>query len=99
MKNGLLNRAAQSNLKTAHREDPDKDLEFLTIDEACELSKLSRWSIYRLLRKTDADGNYLIRWSKLGSSRNSPVRIDKASFMAFLETKVQYAHKEGGEEK
>ena len=94
MKTGRLNQAAQSNLKAAHREDSDKDLEFLTIDEACELSKLSRWSIYRLLRKTDSGGNYLIRWSKLGPSKNSPVRIDKASFMAYIESMTVHPEEE-----
>ncbi len=96
MEKGDLKWAAQEVLKAALTERSHKDVEFLTTDEASEMAKVSRWTIYRWRMLKDADGGYLIRWSKLGSGKNSPVRIDKESFMAFLESKVQYANKEGG---
>ena len=72
--------------------------EWIPIKEACKITNFSRWTISRWLRMKDSDGNYLIRWSKSGPSKNSPVRINRASFKAFLETKVQYAKKDGAEE-
>ena len=75
------------------------ELKFITIKEACEILKFSRWTITRMLRMKDANGNYLIRWSKHGNANSSPVRIDKASFRAFLESKVQQAGKEKEVEK
>ncbi len=74
-------------------------IKYITIKDACEITKFSRWTVSRWLRMTDSNGNYLIRWSKNGPSKNSPVRINEASFMAFLETKEQHAKKEGGEKK
>ena len=70
--------------------------EFITIKEACKNTKFSRWTIARMLRMTDANGNYLIHWSKHGNANSSPVRIDKESFDAFFESKTQRA-KDGKE--
>ena len=64
------------------------DKEYLTIKDACRITKVSRWTITKMLKMTDAKGNYLIRWSKLGRL----VRIDKASFCAFLESYDQHAN-------
>ena len=91
MKNGKLHRAAQLLLDAAVAEGHEDALEFLTIKGACELAMVSRWTVARWLRLKDAEGNYIIRWHKLGKSRNAPVRIAKASFIAFLESQVQYA--------
>ena len=65
--------------------------ELLTLAEACTLSKVSRWTVARWLRLKDANGNYIIRWHKLGKSRTAPVRINRASFIAFLESHLQDA--------
>lgn len=84
-----LQAAAEILIDAANAEQKE-NIEFITIEEAGELIKLSRWSIMRRLRLKDEDGNYIIRWHKLGKSRNAPVRIAKASFIAFLESQVQY---------
>ena len=70
--------------------------EFLTIKEACIITKFSRWTIARMLRMTDANGNFLIRWYKYGNANSSSVRIDKESFDAYFESKKQRA-KDGKE--
>lgn len=96
--NSSLAQAAQEILKAAITQRSHKDVEYLTVDEACKMAKVSRWTIYRWRMMKDSNGEYLFRWSKLSSGKNSPVRIDKASYIAFLETKVQYAKKDGAEE-
>ena len=78
-------------LLDAANAEQKESIEFITIDEAGELIKLSRWSIMRRLRLKDEAGNYIIRWHKLGKGRNAPVRINRASFIAFLESQEQYA--------
>lgn len=91
MKNRSFNRAAQVILNAALADGHEEALEFLTIKGACELAMVSRWTVARWLRLKDANGNYLIRWNKLGKSRTAPVRINRASFIAFLESLEQYA--------
>jgi hypothetical protein len=58
----------------------EKDPEYITYPEACEIAKVSRWKIMRWTKLPDS-GIIVI---KLGSAQSSPVRIVKASFMAFL---------------
>ena len=99
-KPSTINAAARHQMDAAKDEVKmsEKDaLELITIKEACEKAKSSRWTISRWLKQKNADGNYIIRWFKLGSAQTSPVRIDKASFEAFFESKVQQAG-EGKEE-
>lgn len=72
-------------------------LKFITIEEACEKAHIKRWKLAEWLKLKDENGKPLIRSFKLGSSKNSRVRIDEASFNAFLESKVQQAG-EGKEE-
>ena len=91
MKNNTINRAAQELLAAALTERSVKDVELLTINDACKIAKVTRWTVSRWLRLKDAEGNFLIRWSKLGASKNSPVRIDKESFINFLESKIRQA--------
>ena len=57
-----------------------QETEYITYDEACEIAKVSRWRIMRWI-KSPGSGIIAI---KLGSSRNSSVRIEKASFLAYL---------------
>lgn len=95
MKNGDINQVAPA----TNKDRPHKDSEYLTTDEACEMARVSRWTLYRWRMMKDSNGNYLFLWGKLSSGKNSPVRINRASFKAFLETKMQYAHQEGGESK
>lgn len=99
MKNGYINRTAQETPKAANPERSHEDAEYLTTDEACEMARVSRWTIYRWRMMKDSNGKYLFLWGKLSSGKNSPVRINRASFKAFLETKMQNADKEGGESK
>lgn len=94
MATSTINRTVQTSLKTVQREVPNKNLELITIKGACKLAQVSRWTIYRWLRMTDDEGNYLIRWGKHGKSKNSPVRIDKASFIAFLESQTVHPQEE-----
>lgn len=61
-----------------------QETEYLTMEEACKIAKVSRWTIRRWTKRPDS-GIIVI---KLGSSPSSPVRIDKASFMAFLASKA-----------
>ena len=91
MKGNSINRAAQVILNAALADGHEEALELLTIKGACELAMVSRWTVARWLRLKDDDGNYIIRWHKLGKSRTALVRIDKASFLAFLESQEQYA--------
>jgi len=89
-KKSKIQAAAEILIDAANSEQNDT-ITFITIEEASELIKLSRWSIMRRLRLKDEAGNYIIRWHKLGKSRNAPVRINRASFIAFLESQEQYA--------
>lgn len=97
MDNNKLHRAAQIFLDAAVAEtetgagSPAKeiDLKFITVKEACEIAHVKRWKLAEWLELKDEDGMPLIRYFKLGSSRNSRVRIDKASFIAFLETMIR----------
>ena len=91
MNDTSIHRAAQVILNAALADGHEEALEFLTIKGACELAMVSRWTVARWLRLKDANGNYLIRWNKLGKSRTAPVRINRASFIAFLESLEQYA--------
>jgi len=59
-------------------------MEYLTIEEACKIAKISRWTIRRWTKLPDS-GIIVI---KLGNSKPSPVRIEKESFMAFLASKA-----------
>lgn len=96
MNNGTLNQAAQNFLNAAaslSREvSKTATPEYLTIKEACAIAKVTRWTIYRWLRIEDANGEYVICWCKHGTGNRGPVRIHKASFIAFLESKVQHAN-------
>ena len=84
----------------------EKDPEYITYAEACEIAKVSRWTVRRWTKIPDC-GIIVI---KLGSSPSSPVRIDKASFIAFLASRMVKAevsepqeinngNKKGGESK
>ena len=92
-----LNRAAQVFLKAAAAEAEtdagsparENDLKFITVEEACEIAHVERWKIAEWLNLKDEKKKPLIRSFKLGSSRNSRVRIDKASFIAFLESMIR----------
>ena len=64
-------------------------LKFITIEEACEIAHIKRWKLAEWLKLKDENGKLLIRSFKIGSSGNSRVRIDKASFIAFLESKIR----------
>ena len=79
------NGMASGSTGSSEQEDP----KYITINQACEIAGVSRWTVTGWLKKMDDNGNYLIRWIKLGSAQCSPVRIDKASFMAYLESMVQ----------
>lgn len=99
MNHGTLNQAAQNFLNAAaslskeasktHTPNP----EYITTEEACVIAKVKRWTILRWRKQKDSNGEYVIRWIKIGESSNSLVRIDKASFIAFLESKEQHADK------
>lgn len=99
MNNGKLHRAAQLLLDAAVAEtetdagSPAREncLKFITIEEACEIAHVKRWKLAEWLKLKDENGKALIRSFKIGSSRNSRVRIDKASFIAFLESKIRQA--------
>ena len=67
---------------------------FISVKEACEITGLSRWTISDMLRQKDEKGNYLIIWIKFGKAQSSPVRIDKASFMAYLESMTAHPEEE-----
>ena len=67
------------------------DIEFITIKDACKIAKVQRWKISEWLMLKDENGRPLIRSFKIGSSKNSRVRIDKASFISFLESKIRQA--------
>lgn len=91
-KPSTINAAARHQMGAAKDEFKmlEKDaLELITIKTACDIAKTSRWTISRWLKLKNADGNYIIRWFKLGPAQTSPVRIDKASFMAFVESNEQ----------
>lgn len=79
--------------KTADSENPD--LIFITTEEACKVAHIKRWKLAEWLKLEDKNGNKLIRSFKLGSSRNSRVRIEKTSFIAYLESKIQLAEDRG----
>lgn len=104
MKNKDLHRAAQIILDAAVAEvetdagSPAQETEliFITIEEAGKIAHVKRWKLAKWLKLKGKNGNKLIRSFKLGSSRNSRVRIEKASFIAFLESKIQLAE-DGGE--
>ena len=53
--------------------------EWLTVKEACQLAKVSRWTIRRWI----VAGS--VRAIKLGKARTSRVRIDVASLRAHME--------------
>lgn len=65
-----------------------EESEYITKEDAKAIAKVSIWTISRWLKQKDKNGNYLIRWIKLGTAQCSPVRIDKASFKAYLESKT-----------
>lgn len=73
--------------------------EYIKKEQAARIAQVSLWTISRWLKKKDEKGNHLIVWIKTGKSTNAPVRINKASFLAYLESMVKYAKKEGGDEK
>ena len=73
--------------------------EYIKKEQAAKIAQVSLWTISRWLKKKDEKGNHLIVWIKTGKSTNAPVRINKASFLAYLESMVKYAKKEGGDEK
>ena len=97
MKDVKLNRAAQIILDAAvaaaetdaGSSAREAELIFITIKEAGKIAHVERWKISKWLNMKDKNNKPLIRSFKLGSSRNSRVRIDKASFIAFLESKLQ----------
>ena len=61
-----------------------QETEYVTIKEACEIAKVSRWTIRRWTKLPD-NGIIVV---KLGTAKSSPVRIEKDSFMAFLTSKT-----------
>ena len=61
-----------------------QETEYVTIKEACEIAKVSRWTIRRWTKLPD-NGIIVI---KLGTAKSSPVRIEKESFMAFLASRT-----------
>ena len=97
MYNSKIHRAAQIILDAAVAETEtdvgsparENGLKFITIKEACEIAHVERWKLADWLKLKDENGKSLIRSFKLGSSKNSRVRIDKASFLAFLESKIR----------
>lgn len=99
-----LNRAAQVFLKAAAAEaetdagSPAREndlIKFITITEACEIAHVKRWKLAEWLKLKDENGIPLIRYFKIGSSKNGRVRIDKASFIAFLESKIRQSDYRG----
>ena len=103
MNNSLLETAAKL-LKAAASDgtaseptassEKQKEREYITKDEAKVIAKVSIWTISRWLKLKDKNDNYLILWIKLGTAQSSPVRIDKASFMAYLESKTVHPQEE-----
>lgn len=99
MKNGKLHRAAQLLLDAAVAEaetdagSPAREngLKFITVKEACEIAHVKRWKLAEWLDLKDKNKKPLIRSFKIGTSRNGRVRIDKASFIAFLESMIRQA--------
>ena len=97
MNKGTLHRAAQIFLDAAVAEAetnagspaPEKGLKFITIAEACEIAHVKRWKLAEWLRLKDENGKLRIRSFKIGSSKNGRVRIDEASFKAFIESKIR----------
>ena len=97
MNKGKLHRAAQLILDAVDAETEtdtgsparENGLKFITIEEACEIAHIKRWKLAEWLKLKDENGKLLIRSFKIGSSGNSRVRIDKASFIAFLESKIR----------
>ena len=61
-----------------------QETEYLTIEEACKIAKISSWTIRRWTKLPD-NGIIVI---KLGTAKSSPVRIEKESFMAFLASRT-----------
>ena len=51
------------------KESANDRIDLLTYREACELLKVSRWTLHRWIKQGK------IRALKLGKSKNSPVRI------------------------
>ena len=64
-------------------------LKFITIAEACEIAHIKRWKLAEWLKLKDENGKLRIRSFKIGSSKNGRVRIDEASFKAFIESKIR----------
>jgi len=108
MKHGELQSVARDFIEAMAKAtgDSEKAPEYITYDEACEIAKVSRWTVRRWTKIPDC-GIIVI---KLGSSPSSPVRIDKASFIAFLASRMVKAevsepqeinngNKKGGESK
>ena len=71
-------------LKKVANPETQQEPEYLTIEEACKIAKVSRWTIRRWTKFPDS-GIIVI---KLGSSKSCRIRIEKASFMAFLASKA-----------
>ena len=74
-------------LKKVAKPATKQETEYLTMEEACKIAKVSRWTIRRWTKRPDS-GIIVI---KLGSSKPSPIRIGKASFLAFLASKADKA--------
>jgi hypothetical protein len=71
-------------LEKVSKPETKQEPEYLTIDEACKIAKVTRWTIRRWTKFPDS-GIIVI---KLGSSKSCRIRIEKASFMAFLASKA-----------
>ena len=82
-----LQQAAQMVLAAAANQQKSKEeKKLLKIKEACEIASVSRWTIARWLQLKDDEGNYIIRWHKIGNAKKGRIRIDNASFTAFLDS-------------
>lgn len=78
-------RAAQSAASAETDVSKSKTL-YISTEQACEIAMIARWKVAEWRKMKGPDGNYRFRWFKLGKARNGRVRIEKASFLAFLKS-------------
>jgi len=86
MKHGNFQSVAQNFIEAVAKAsgDSERTPDYITYNEASEIAKVSRWTVRRWTKLPD-NGIMVI---KLGPSRSSPVRIEKASFLAFLASRA-----------
>ena len=56
---------------------------YLTVHKTCAFARVSRWTMYRWVTSC------LVHAVRDGNDKNSPIRIDAASLLAFLAGKAE----------